>query len=78
VEETPWGWIGGGIAVLLALAGGIVVAKRRRKTAKPRAAVEPKVPLMARLRQRFARKKAVQEAVEPRMEEGTHDTSTQV
>lgn len=76
VDETPWGWIGGGLAVLLALAGGILVARRRRKTARPGAA-EPTVPLMARLRQRFARKRAVQKSVEPDLEEDTHDTSTQ-
>ena len=76
VDETPWGWIGGGIAGLLVLAGGILVAKRRKKTAKPGAA-EPKVPLMVRLRQRFARKKTAPKAVEPDLKEDAHDTSTQ-
>ncbi|MEH6436791.1 FimV/HubP-related protein [Massilia sp. DD77] len=77
VDETPWAWIGGGIAALLALGGGMLVAKRRKK-----AAVEPTVSLAARLRQRFARKKAAREAApeaaEPSLEEVAHDTSTQV
>ncbi|MBQ5965010.1 hypothetical protein [Massilia sp. ZL223] len=77
VDETPWGWIGGGIAALLALAGGIVVAKRRGKPVKPRAAAAPKAPLMARLRQRFPRKKSAPKAAEPTLEEDAHDTSTQ-
>lgn len=77
VDETPWGWIGGGVAALLALAGGLVVAKRRGKPAKPRAAAAPKVPLLARLRQRFARKKSAPEAAKPTLDEDAHDTSTQ-
>ncbi|MBQ5948995.1 hypothetical protein [Massilia sp. ST3] len=77
VDETPWGWIGGAVAALVALGGGILVAKRRKK-----APVEPKLSMAARLRQRFARKKsateAAPEAVEPGLEEGAHETSTQV
>ena len=77
VDETPWGWIAGGIAGVLALLGGIVVARRRKKTARPRAAAAPTVPLLARLRQRFARKNAQKKATEPVLEEDAHDTSTQ-
>jgi pilus assembly protein FimV len=77
-SATPWGWIGAGAAALLALAGAVVVVLRRRaKTPALRPVGEPRIPMMDRLRQRFARKKAAPAAVEPQLEEGAHDLSTQ-
>jgi hypothetical protein len=73
----PWGWIVGGVAAVLALAGGALVLVRRRKRTgviKPM----PGVPLMTRLRQRFARKKKAPAPVEPQLDEPKHETSTQV
>jgi len=75
--STPWGWIAGGLGIVLALAGGAVVLLRRRRRAG-RIQPMPGVPLMARLRQRFARKKASQEPVEPKLEATEQEMSTQV
>ena len=82
---TPWGWIAGGLVAILALAGGAVMLLRRRKRAGQIQPM-PGVPLMARLRQRFARNKAdknadknaAQEPVEPTLEEAEQQMSTQV
>ena len=75
--STPWGWIAGGIVVVLALVGGAFVLLRRRK--RPgRIAPIPGVPLMTRLRQRFARKKPARQAVEPKLEATEQEMSTQV
>ena len=75
---TPWGWIGAGVAALLALAGVVIVVLRRRaRTPALRPVGEPQIPMMDRLRQRFARKKAAPAAVEPQLDEGAHDLSTQ-
>jgi len=77
-SETPWGWIGAAVAALLALAGAVIVVLRRRaKTPVLRPVAEPRIPMMDRLRQRFARKKAAPATVEPQMEEGAHNLSTQ-
>lgn len=73
----PWGWIAGGVAAVLALAGGALFVVRRRRRAgaiKPM----PGVPLMARLRQRFVRKKKTPAPVEPQLDEPNNETSTQV
>lgn len=79
-DDTPWGWIGAGVTALLALAGGVLWWLRRRKGVTLRPVGEPRVPVMDGLRQRFAgkfmRKKPVV-AVEPRLEEGAHNLSTQ-
>lgn len=75
--STPWGWIAAGLGVVLVLAGGALVLLRRRKRAG-RIEPMPGVPLMARLRQRFARKKPGRQAVEPKLEETEQDMSTQV
>lgn len=77
-DETPWAWIGAGVGALLALAGGTLALKRRKKAPAQRAAAAPKLALLLRLRQRFARKKAAPRTAEPSMEEAAHDTSTQV
>lgn len=79
-DETPWGWIGAGVAALLALIGGVLWWLRRRKSVTLRPVGEPRVPVMDRLRQRFAGKftrKKPAVAVEPHLEEGAHDLSTQ-
>ena len=65
---TPWGMIAAGIGALLALAGGVVVLLRRRKRAGQIQPM-PRVPMMTRLRQRFARKRAVETPVEPKLNE---------
>lgn len=79
---TPWGWIAGGLGAVLALAGGALVLLRRCKRAAGQIQPMPGVPLVARLRQRFARKKVdknpAQEPVEPKLEETEQEMSTQV
>jgi pilus assembly protein FimV len=80
--STPWGWIAGGVGAVLALAGAAILMVRRRKRAG-RIQPMPGVPLMTRLRQRFARKKAGQESasqepVEPKLDETEQEMSTQV
>ena len=78
---TPWGWIAGGLGAVLALGGGVLALLRRRKRAG-RIQAMPGVPLMARLRQRFARKKgsknAVQAPVEPKLDTAEQEMSTQI
>lgn len=73
---TPWGLIGAGVGALLALAGGAFVLVRRRKGGTPAAA--PTVPLIARLRQRFGRRKATPEPAEPKLDSADQEMSTQV
>lgn len=75
--STPWGWIAGGVGAVLALAGAAILMVRRRKRAG-RIQPMPGVPLMARLRQRFGRKKASQEPVEPKLDDAEQEMSTQV
>jgi hypothetical protein len=74
---SPWGWIAGGVAAVLALAGGALFVVRRRRRAGP---IEPMpgIPLMARLRQRFVRKKKAPAPVEPQLDEPNDEMSTQV
>jgi len=74
---TPWGWIAGGLGALLALGGAATLVVRRRKRAG-RIQPMPGVPLMTRLRQRFGRKKASQEPVEPKLDDAEQEMSTQV
>lgn len=75
--STPWGWIAGGLGAVLALAGAAILMVRRRKRG---GGIQPMpgVPLMARLRQRFGRKKASQEPVEPKLDDAEQEMSTQV
>jgi len=75
--STPWGWIAGGLGAVLALAGAAIFTVRRRKRAGQIQPM-PGVPLMARLRQRFTRKKASQEPVEPKLDVAEQEMSTQV
>ncbi|PYD85645.1 hypothetical protein DNF23_47835 [Pseudomonas syringae pv. pisi] len=75
--STPWGWIAGGVGAVLALAGAAILIVRRRKRAGQIQPM-PGVPLMTRLRQRFARKKAGQEPVEPKLDETEQEMSTQL
>lgn len=75
--STPWGWIAGGLGAVLALAGAAILILRRRKRAGQIQPM-PGVPLMTRLRQRFARKKAGQEPVEPKLDETEQEMSTQL
>jgi pilus assembly protein FimV len=75
--STPWGWIAGGVGAVLALAGAAILVVRRRKRAG-RIQPMPGVPLMTRLRQRFGRKKASQEPVEPKLDDAEQEMSTQV
>ncbi|AWL04080.1 hypothetical protein ACFOHT_08960 [Massilia oculi] len=74
---TPWDWIAGGLGAVLALAVAAILMVRRRKRAG-RIQPMPGMPLMTRLRQRFARKKASQEPVEPKLDETEQEMSTQV
>ncbi|MCA1246972.1 FimV family protein [Massilia sp. MS-15] len=74
--ETTWLPLAGAGAAVLALLGGLVFIVRRRK-AGARAA-EPRVGLGARLRARLDRKSAPPAAVEPTLEQGAHESSTQV
>ncbi|WP_273161469.1 hypothetical protein [Massilia timonae] len=75
--STPWGWIAGGVGVVLALAGAAMLMVRRGKRAGQIQPM-PGVPLMTRLRQRFARKKAGREPVEPKLDETEQEMSTQL
>lgn len=74
--ETAWLPLAGAGAAVLALLGGLVFIVRRRK-AGVRAA-EPRVGLATRLRARLGRKSAAPVAVEPTLEQGAHESSTQV
>ncbi|MEW7850920.1 hypothetical protein AB2N08_19705 [Massilia aurea] len=67
--STPWGWIVGAVVVVLALVGGALLVLRRRKRAAPMIQPMPRVSLMARLRQRLARKKKTPAPVEPQLDE---------
>ncbi len=67
---------------MLALAGAAILILRRRKRAG-QIQLMPGVPLMTRVRQRFARNKAGQEAasqkpVEPKLDETEQEMSTQL
>ena len=75
--SPPWGWIAGGLGAVLALAGAVILVLRRRKRAGQIQPM-PGVPLMTRLRQRFARKKGHQEPVEPKLDDTEQEMSTQV
>lgn len=73
-DETPWGLIGAAVGALALLGGaGVMFARRGKKQAR----AEPKVGLLARLRQRFAGKREPAAAVEPRLEDEAHESSTQ-
>lgn len=77
-ESTlPWGWIAGGVAAVLALAGGVLFVVRRRKRAGTIKRM-PGMPLIARLRQRFVRNKKTPAPVEPQLDEPKDEMSTQV
>lgn len=73
----PWGWIGGGVLALLALVAGVLLLLRRRKQARQIQPM-PRVPLLARLRQRFSRKKTAPAPVEPQLDEPSKEMSTQL
>jgi len=75
--ETPWALIAGGVAAMLALLAAVLVL-RKRKGARPARHAEPKVGLATRLKARFQRKPAPAKAAEPTLEEGAHESSTQV
>ncbi|MFC0250749.1 type IV pilus assembly protein FimV [Massilia consociata] len=72
---TPWLLVAGGVAGVLALLAALVVAQRRRKTGRP---AVPKAGLGARLKARLGRKPAPARTAEPVLEEGAHESSTQV
>ncbi|MBD8654600.1 hypothetical protein IFT68_03050 [Oxalobacteraceae sp. CFBP 13730] len=76
--STPWGWIGGAVVAVLVLVGGVLVLLRRRKRAGPMIQPMPRMSMMARLRQRFARKKKVPAPVEPQLDEPHNEMSTQL
>jgi len=77
-DDLPWGPIGAAAAALLALAGGLLLLlRRRRNKGALRPVGEPRIPVMDRLRRRFARNKATPPTVEPRLEEDAHELSTQ-
>jgi len=67
--SLPWGWIVGAVLVVLAMVGGALLILRRRKRAAPMIQPMPRVSLMARLRQRLARKKKTPAPVEPQLDE---------
>lgn len=78
--DTPWLLVGGGIAGVLALLAGVLVAVRRRKVAKrkiPPRHVEPTVPLGARLKARLGGLGKQPKANAP-AETAAHESSTQV
>ncbi|MCC2954517.1 hypothetical protein LK542_02680 [Massilia sp. IC2-477] len=74
--DMSWLPLAGAGAAVLALLAVLAIVLRRRK-AKGRA-VEPRVGLVARLKARFKRKPAPKTTVEPTLEEGAHESSTQV
>lgn len=76
--STPWGWIAGAVIVVLGLVGGALFIWRRRKRAGPMIQPMPRASLMARLRQRFARKTKVPAPVEPQLNEPRNEMSTQL
>ncbi|QOY95703.1 hypothetical protein IM543_07640 [Massilia sp. UMI-21] len=73
-ESSPW-LMAGAIAGVLALLAGLLVALRRGKG--PQRATAPHAGLGARLKARLGRKPAPAATVEPRLEEGAHNSSTQ-
>lgn len=76
--STPWGWIAGAVVAVLALVGGALFILRRRKRAAPMIQPMPRASLMARLRQRFARKTKAPAPVEPQLDESHNEMSTQL
>lgn len=76
--STPWGWIAGAVVAVLALVGGALFILRRRKRAAPMIQPMPRASLMARLRQRFARKTKTPAPVEPQLDESHNEMSTQL
>jgi hypothetical protein len=81
----PWGWIGAGAALLLALGGAALLLRRRARTVRNvDIPAEPRP--VERLRQRFFSRskeapnpasKAAAEAVEPSLEQARTNSSTQ-
>jgi hypothetical protein len=76
--STPWGWIAGAVVAVLGLVGGALFILRRRKRAAPMIQPMPRASLMARLRQRFARKTKAPVPVEPQLDEPHNEMSTQL
>ncbi len=76
--STPWGWIAGAVVAVLGVAGGTLFLLRRRKRAAPMIQPMPRTSLMARLRQRFARKTKAPVPVEPQLDEPHNEMSTQL
>jgi len=76
--STPWGWIAGAVVAVLGAAGGTLFLLRRRKRAAPMIQPMPRTSLMARLRQRFARKTKAPVPVEPQLDEPHNEMSTQL
>lgn len=76
--STPWGWIAGGVVAVLGLVGGALFLLRRRKRSAPMIQPMPRPPLVARLRQRFARKTKAPAPVEPQLDESHNEMSTQL
>jgi len=76
--STPWGWIAGAVVAVLGLVGGTLLVLRRRKRAAPMIQPMPRASLMARLRQRFARKTKAPTPVEPQLDEPHNEMSTQL
>ena len=76
--STPWGWIAGAVIAVLVLVGGVLLVLRRRKRAGPVIEPMPRTSLMARLRQRFARKNKAPAPVEPQLDEPHKEMSTQL
>lgn len=74
-DGTPW-LAAGALAGVLALLAALLVVLRRRKGVKRAAA--PHAGLGARLKARLGRKPAPAATLEPRLEEGAHNSSTQV